>query len=182
MRDSQQRILLSKVEPQDLGRYVRLTALVQSRLAWRKIFITRQGLLGLGPSWLHRGDSVMFVHGARVPYAFTPLQTDLQRREKDIREALDINQIKCNEITKALQIEKKKNVFLHPIDNAVYSHQQRKLQRLDEERETLYCKLDKLSATPPWSNTWVLQGEVSIESTLEQQAMKREAWERITII
>jgi hypothetical protein len=91
------------------------------------------------------------------------------------------NQNKYNEVMKTLQIEKKKNAFLHPINHAVYSHQQRQLGRLEEERETLYCKLDRILATPPWSNVWVLQSEISIESTLEQQALEREAWERITI-
>jgi hypothetical protein len=54
------------------------------------------------------------------------------------------NQNKCNEVMKTLQIEKKKNAFLHPINHAVYSHQQRELGRLEEERETLYCKLDRI--------------------------------------
>jgi hypothetical protein len=181
-RASQGKTLLSKLEPEDSGRYARLTALVHSRLAWRKVFITRQGLLGLGPSWLHRGDTIMFVHGARVPYAFSPLQTDIQRREKDIRDAKDKIQNKYNEITKTLQIKKKENAYLHPIEYAKYSHRQRRLKRLDEELENWEYKLDRISTTRPWSNAWVLQGEVSIESTLEQQAVKSKAWERITFI
>jgi hypothetical protein len=182
MRKSQEETLLSKLELQDPARYASLTALVHKRLAWRKVFITRQGSFGSGPSWLHRGDSVMLVHGARVPYAFTPLQIDLQRREQDIREAMDNNHKKYNEIIKTLQIKEKNNAYLHPIDYAVCSHGQRELERLDEDQEKLDCKLDRISATPPWSNVWVLQGEVSIESTLEHQALHREAWERITII
>jgi hypothetical protein len=182
IRGAHEKTLLSKLEPQDSEQYASLTALAQTKLAWRKIFITRQGYVGLGPSWLHRGDAVMLVQGARVPYAFTPLQTDLQRREKDIREAMDDNQKKYNEIFKTLQVGKGRNAYLHPIDNVVYSHGQRKLERLDEERERLDRKLDRISATPPWKNALVLQGEVAIESTLGQQAMDRGAWERITIV
>ncbi|KAH7414564.1 heterokaryon incompatibility protein-domain-containing protein [Phaeosphaeria sp. MPI-PUGE-AT-0046c] len=181
-RNSQEKALLSKLKLQDPARYARLTALVQSRLSWRKIFITRRGFLGMGPSWLHIGDTVMLVQGASAPYAFTPLHTDLHRREKDVRDAMDNNQKKYNEIVKTMQTEEKKNAYLHPIDNVVHSHQQRKLNRLDEEEETLSCKLDRISTTPPWLNAWVLQGEVSIESTLERQATERETWERITII
>jgi hypothetical protein len=124
----------------------------------------------------------MLVRGARVPYAFTQLQTDLQRREKDVREAMDSNQKKYNEIAKTLQAGKRRNAYLHPIDNVVHSHGLRKLERLDEEREKLDCKLDRISATPPWKDAWVLQGEVAIESTLKQQAMDRAAWEQITVV
>jgi hypothetical protein len=182
LRDAQKKTLLSKLSPQDPERYASLAAQVQTKLAWRKIFITRQGFLGLGPSWLHRGDAVMLVRGARVPYAFTPLQTDLQRREKDVREAMDSNQKKYNEIAKTLRMEKRNNAYLHPIDNVVHNHGLRKLERLDEEQEKLVCKLDRISASPPWENAWVLQGEVVIESALEQQAMDRGAWERITVV
>ena len=181
-RDSQEKTLLSKLNPRDAEQYARLTALVHSRLTWQKVFITRHGFLGLGPSWLNRGDTVMFIQGARVPYAFSPLQADTQRREKDIREAMDDNQKRYNQIVKALQTKEKKNAYLHPIEHAKYSHQQRRLKGLDEERKILGDKLDRISTTRLCSNAWVLQGEVSIESTLEQQALKSDAWERITII
>ena len=182
IRELQETTLLSKLEPQDPQQYASLNALAQTKLAWRKVFITLQGYVGLGPSWLHRGDAVMLVQGARVPYAFTSLQTDLQRREKDVREAMDNNQKKYNEIFKTLQVGKGRNAYLHPIDNVVYSHGKRKLERLDEEQERLGGKLDRISATPPWEDAWVLQGEVAIESALEQQAMDRAAWERVTVV
>ncbi|KAG9201543.1 hypothetical protein G6514_005550 [Epicoccum nigrum] len=181
LRASQEKTLLSHLSPQDPERHASLAALAQTKLAWRKVFITRHGFLGLGPSWLHRGDSVMLVRGARVPYAFTPLLTDLQRREKDVREAVDGNQKKYNKIAKELQ-GGRGNAYLHPIDNVVHSHGLRKLERLDEEQERLDRKLNRISATPPWEDAWVLQGEVAIESVLEQKAMDRGAWERITVI
>jgi hypothetical protein len=182
IRDAQEKALLSKLSPQDPERHASLAAQAQTKLAWRKIFITCQGFLGLGPSWLHRGDTFMLVHGVKVPYAFTPLQIDLQRREKDVREAMDTNQKKYNEIAKTLQRGNGRNAYLHPIDNVVHSHGLRKLERLDEEQEKLHCKLDKISATPPRKDAWVLQGEVAIESKLEQQAMERGAWEYITVV
>ena len=182
LRASQEKILLSKLFPQDPDRHATLAAQAQTKLAWRKLFITRRGFLGLGPSWLHRGDTIMLVRGAKVPYAFTPLPTDLQRREKGVREAMDDNQKKHNEIVKELPGGKGWSAYLHPIDNVVHSHGLRKLERLDDEQERLEGKLDRVSATPPWANAWVLQGEVTIESTLEQQAMDRAAWGQITII
>ena len=182
LRDAQEKALLSKLSPQDPEQYASLAAQAQTKLAWRKVFITRGGFLGLGPSWLHRGDTIMLIRGAKVPYAFTPLQTDVQRREKDVREAMVSNQKKYNEIAKTLQAGKGRNAYLHPIDNVAHSHGLRKLERLDEEQERLGGKLDRISATPPWEDAWVLQGEVAIESALEQQAMDRAAWERVTVV
>ena len=182
LRDAQEKALLSKLSPQDPEQYASLAAQAQTKLAWRKVFITRGGFLGLGPSWLHRGDTIMLIRGAKVPYAFTPLPTDLQRREKDVREAMDNNQKKYNEIAKTLQAGKGRNAYLHPVNSVVHSHGLRKLERLDEEQERLGGKLDNISATPPWKDAWVLQGEVAIESALEQQAMDRGAWEQIKVV
>jgi hypothetical protein len=45
--------------------------IVSSNMAWRKIFATETKLLGIGPEWLNKGDAVMLVHGAPVPFIFT---------------------------------------------------------------------------------------------------------------
>lgn len=40
----------------------------------RKLFITRQGLIGLGPSWMEPGDEVWVLSGGSVPFILRPLK------------------------------------------------------------------------------------------------------------
>jgi hypothetical protein len=107
-------------ESHDPELHADLTAVAKSALTWCKVFVTRQGCLGLGPNWLNIGDTVMVIHGAPVPYAFTPLETDLGRREGSIRAGMDKNQIKYNETVKALQNSGKKKLW-KPLDAVIHN-------------------------------------------------------------
>ncbi|KAJ4295526.1 hypothetical protein N0V90_007539 [Kalmusia sp. IMI 367209] len=45
----------------------------------RSIFITDRNMIGLGPSWVKKGDVVMLVKGGKVPYLFVPFDEHLKR-------------------------------------------------------------------------------------------------------
>ncbi|KAF2035397.1 hypothetical protein EK21DRAFT_84468 [Setomelanomma holmii] len=181
-RAEQEKTILSALKAQDPEGHARLNAMAKSSLAWRKVFITRQGYVGLGPSWLNTSDTIMLIDGAHVPYVFTSLGVDLGRRERDIRGAMDKNQSKYNETVQSLHGKEKKNPYLHPLDNVIHNRRQGKLKRLDEEQVVLQRKLDRISNFPRHNNGWVLQGEVFIEDRLEERAVKNNKWERIAIL
>jgi hypothetical protein len=168
-------------ESHDPELHADLTAVAKSALTWCKVFVTRQGCLGLGPNWLNIGDTVMVIHGASVPYAFTPLETDLGRREGSIRAGMDKNQIKYNETVKVLQNSGKKK-FWKSLDAVIHNRREGKLKRLDEEGLGLQRKLDRISNSPHHLNAWILQGEVYIEGIMEGQAVGRDTRERITVV
>lgn len=52
----------------------------QRLASWRSLFITRNGYLGLGPSWLAEGDQVMLVKGGYVPYIFRHVDQVLTKK------------------------------------------------------------------------------------------------------
>ncbi|KAH7024524.1 heterokaryon incompatibility protein-domain-containing protein [Microdochium trichocladiopsis] len=42
-----------------------------SMLAWRRLFVTRTGLVGLAPTWVREGHHVMLVSDSSVPFVFS---------------------------------------------------------------------------------------------------------------
>lgn len=42
--------------------------------AGRRLFVTRNGLIGLGPDWMQRGDEVWVLFGGSVPFILRPVQ------------------------------------------------------------------------------------------------------------
>ncbi|EIT82747.1 hypothetical protein AO1008_01617 [Aspergillus oryzae 100-8] len=56
----------------------------------RSLFITQDGLIGMGPSWLRKGDRVMLVRDASVPYVFRHVDEELrhQLQTMEMREDL----------------------------------------------------------------------------------------------
>lgn len=57
-------------------------------MAWRSLFVTKDGHLGLGPSWLEEGDQVMLVKGGHVPYIFRHVNRILMRKAQVIKDEL----------------------------------------------------------------------------------------------
>ncbi|KAI0447884.1 hypothetical protein F4803DRAFT_498030, partial [Xylaria telfairii] len=47
---------------------------------WRKLFLTNEGLLGLGGSWMEEGEVVMLVESGYVPYIFGPAEKQAKKR------------------------------------------------------------------------------------------------------
>lgn len=178
----QDKILGPEFEPHDLESHTRFTAVAKSALAWRKVFVTRQGHLGLGPSWLTTKNVVILVRGAHVPYAFTPLEVDLGRRERDIRAAIDKNQTKYNTTIVNLEGMKKKSIR-KPLHTLVNNRREGRLHNLNEEYMQLQQKLFNIERSKYRRNALVLQGEVYIEGIMHGQAIKSDtAWERTTIV
>jgi len=52
----------------------------------RRIFVTRSGYVGLGPSHLQQGDHVMLVQGGTVPYVFVSYLDYVERHHGDVSE------------------------------------------------------------------------------------------------
>ncbi|KAF2729331.1 hypothetical protein EJ04DRAFT_527866 [Polyplosphaeria fusca] len=131
----------------------------RTTLLWHNIFVTRRGHLGLGPAWLTPGDTVMAVRGAPVLFAFCSAETELARRERDIRAAMDENEKKLQETSVLRQGGKRK--ALKDSGMAVrYVRTRGKLERLEREWVGLRGELERVGKEGVVEGGWVLRGEV----------------------
>ena len=168
-------------EPANVESFAHLSATAQSALVWRKIFVTTKGDIGVGPKWLSTCDTVIVVAGAPVPYAFTPLRVDLSRREADIREAVDRNEVEYNKKLQDLGKRKKKSI-LRPIEGVKRKRNEGKLERLEKNWGGLQDKLERLSNPRLNTDGWTLQGELYIEGIMDGEAMRAESLQKIMIV
>lgn len=56
-----------------------------SMLAWRRLFVTRTGLVGIAPRWVQEGNHVMLVSESSVPFVFSRLVDDLAQRIEKVK-------------------------------------------------------------------------------------------------
>lgn len=56
---------------------------------WRTLFLTQEGLLGLGGCWLKEGEVVMLVESGYVPYVFSSAEENAKKHVKSAEETLE---------------------------------------------------------------------------------------------
>ncbi|KAI0538714.1 hypothetical protein GGR58DRAFT_500883 [Xylaria digitata] len=56
---------------------------------WRTLFLTQEGLLGLGGCWVEKGEVVMLVESGYVPYVFGPAEKQAKKQIKNLEEKLE---------------------------------------------------------------------------------------------
>ncbi|QMW33964.1 hypothetical protein G4B84_009430 [Aspergillus flavus NRRL3357] len=140
-----------------------------SAMNWRSLFRTKDGLIGMGPSWLSCGDWVMPVRGAIVPYVFRHIDEDLKQQVKSLGNTVE-------------KLEK----HLFELKSTAKRNQQR-LSIADTERKiaSLKQKIGELCGQVGRKNAWVLIGEAYVEGVMRGEALERagfDAFERIAIV
>ncbi|KOC09605.1 hypothetical protein AFLA70_1g009091 [Aspergillus flavus AF70] len=140
-----------------------------SAMNWRSLFRTKDGLIGMGPSWLSCGDWVMPVRGAIVPYVFRHVDEDLKQQVKSLGNTVE-------------KLEK----HLFELKSTAKRNQQR-LSIADTERKiaSLKQKIGELCGQVGRKNAWVLIGEAYVEGVMRGEALERagfDAFERIAIV
>ncbi|KAI0975194.1 heterokaryon incompatibility protein-domain-containing protein [Xylaria arbuscula] len=112
--------------------------------AWRTLFLTQEGLLGLGGCWIEEGEVVMLVDSGYVPYIFDSAEKNAKKNAKEIEEKLE----KLTNEPQPLATKKKKN------------HAQLKA-RLDQ----LQSRMGKQGGA------WALHGEAYVHGVMHGEAL-----------
>ncbi|GAB1195989.1 hypothetical protein APSETT444_005254 [Aspergillus pseudonomiae] len=138
-----------------------------SAMNWRCLFRTKDGLIGMGPSWLECGDWVMLVRGAIVPYVFRHVDVDLRLQVKSLGDTLE---------------ELEERLF----EWKTGAKKQHRISVVDAEREiaSLKQKIGELHAQVGRKDAWVLIGEAYVEGVMRGEALERagvDSFERIAI-
>ncbi|KAF2969623.1 hypothetical protein GQX73_g3952 [Xylaria multiplex] len=55
---------------------------------WRTLFLTQEGLLGLGGCWVEKGEVVMLIESGYVPYIFGPAEKQAKKQISNLEEKL----------------------------------------------------------------------------------------------
>jgi hypothetical protein len=58
-------------------------------LNMQRIFVTKQGYIGIGPNGLQDGDSVFFIANGNAPYILAHIDDVLRRRAREIRNKIE---------------------------------------------------------------------------------------------
>ncbi|KAJ3572994.1 hypothetical protein NPX13_g4857 [Xylaria arbuscula] len=112
--------------------------------AWRVIFLTREGQLGLGGVWIKEGQSLMLVESGYVPYVFKSAEQTAKEHMKSVKE----------NIQKLLKEPQ-------PLSG-------REEKKLKELKKTL----DRLQGTMhEQAGTWAINGEAYIHGIMHGEAM-----------
>ncbi|KAE8385798.1 hypothetical protein BDV23DRAFT_190553 [Aspergillus alliaceus] len=152
------RKLLISLEAQ---RYVTAFSLELKR---RSLFITKDGLIGMGPSWLSKGDRVMLVRDAIVPYVFRHVDEELRHQVKTMETREDT--------LKEYSVERKYSLsrqFMRPT--------------LEKQISDLKLKINHLQAGR--KDAWILIGEAYIPGVMRGEVLERggsEIFRRIAIV
>ncbi|KAF4944902.1 hypothetical protein FSARC_14548 [Fusarium sarcochroum] len=137
-------------------------------MVWAIFFTTKDGLIGIGPSWLKPGDQIMVVLDAIVPYIFRTADDDvsfkIQRLEEiiaDIRkDVMKLSRSKSKtELERAAALE---------IGTGRYQGQ------IDEMKQRIGMR-----------SGWVLVGEAYVEGVMLGEVMEGpggDSMERITLL
>ncbi|KAI0906049.1 hypothetical protein F4823DRAFT_631880 [Ustulina deusta] len=111
---------------------------------WRTLFLTQEGLLGLGGCWLKEGEVVMLVESGYVPYVFGSAEENAKKQVKSAEETL----------------EKLRN------------EPQPLPPKRQEKQSELKAKLDLLqSRMGKQSGAWALDGEAYVHGVMHGEAM-----------
>lgn len=160
-------VSLSARQPLSLGAQ-RYGDAFQTSLIWRNLFKTRDGLLGMGPSWMRRNDKVMLIRGAAVPYIFRHVDDDLEDQIKALR----------------MGIEKRVKAISNRSDGNS-SRRSSTLLKDDEELGKAKEELTTLQGQIGRWDAWVLVGEAYVEGMMRGEALRvseNVAFERISVI
>ncbi|KAI1363302.1 heterokaryon incompatibility protein-domain-containing protein [Xylaria arbuscula] len=112
--------------------------------AWRVIFLTREGQLGLGGVWIKEGQSLMLVESGYVPYVFKSAEQTAKEHMKSVKEGIQ-------KLLKEPQ----------PLS-------EREEKKLKELKKTL----DRLQSTMhKQAGTWAINGEAYIHGIMHGEAM-----------
>jgi hypothetical protein len=143
----------------------------------RKMFVTKNGSIGIGPSWLQTRDRVMLVQHAAIPFLF--------------RHISDVNLDEIIQKTKASLIvaeSKLANSQLQDTRAAQKQHVELKessrTQRLKFEACELRAKLEK-HEFQLGKDAWFLVGEAYVEGIMHGEAIElvgSNAFERIAVV
>jgi hypothetical protein len=150
----------------------------RSNMTWRKLFLTRDGYIGLAPKWAEQGDTIMLVRGARVPYVFTSVKEELQAQERSIRDKLDstendyhtfIGEYNNGGITDEAKMKMSgldKFLMTRVYKKKIERFHEGGIKRTDKERQDLQRKLNLISRSTIPLDAWVLKGEAYIGSIM----------------
>ncbi|KAK8137109.1 heterokaryon incompatibility protein-domain-containing protein [Apiospora sp. TS-2023a] len=133
-------------------------------MTWRKVFITSNGFLGIGPRLMTEGDVVMLVKGGYVPYVFRHADAEVKRRFTETQRRL-------------LRARKAK-------DSWMANRLTNDGKAADKVRD-LEQKLVELKAwieSGQTSDQWVLIGEAYVEGIMNGEAVTGSMFQDIEII
>lgn len=139
-----------------------------SALAWRILFRTRDGLIGMGPSWLSKGDRVILVRGAIVPYVFRHVDEDLKLQLGKVKEKLEKEEKRVSDLKQSTSKSSRERAA-----------------RLQEKIPGLRRNVDVLQAQVGRKDAWVLIGEAYVEGFMRGEALERggaDSFDRMGIV
>ena len=137
-------------------------------LCWQSLFSTSAGLIGMGPNWLRRGDSVMLIQGAIVPYIFRHVDDNLKLQVEGLKKEME-------ELEKELLAQKHSN------------DEKEQKEAMDTRRKIakLRRKFIQTDGQIGRKDGWTLIGEAYVEGVMRGEILERQGndiWERIAIV
>ncbi|CAI6339250.1 unnamed protein product [Periconia digitata] len=165
----------------DQQTYTRLSALADAERAWSAIFVTAQGRVGLGPTWLLRGDVVMVIGGAPVPFAFRALEKSREERLRGLEVDIEDNEMRYEEEAGNVRNVEGKWVPT-PVDVVSRRRGKGKLGKLDDEWVRLRRGYNRALTKGVKKGGWVLQGEVFVEGIMEKQGVGGRLVKRVVVV
>lgn len=137
-------------------------------LCWQSLFSTSDGLIGMGPNWLRRGDSVMLIRGAIVPYIFRHVDDNLKLQVEGLKKETE-------ELEKELLAQKHSN------------DEEEQKGAMDTRRNIakLRRKFIQTDGQNGRKDGWILIGEAYVEGVMRGEVLERQGndiWERIAIV
>lgn len=171
----------SRYTPRNPITHQRLSVSVFSTLEWRKIFITKRGLIGHGPEWLEGGETIMNVRSAGAPYAFIPRSVDQNQREQQLRRVLDKNDADYFKLVPKLG-GKWGSLLWRPVEAVKKKVAEVDARELDKKKEILVRMLKRLEQEGREEGAWILRGEVYINGYMGEDVEVEEPWRRIKIL
>lgn len=146
-------------------RYVKAFQLALLR---QVVFRTKEGLIGMGPFWLEKGDKVMLVRGAIVPYVFRHIDEDLRLRVTKLQ--AELKELKGKLARCRVSADKK---------------QRESVVGLEKKVADLSGEIGKLEAQVGKKDAWILVGEAYVEGLMRGEALERtggNCFERLALV
>ncbi|PLB50992.1 hypothetical protein P170DRAFT_436071 [Aspergillus steynii IBT 23096] len=141
---------------------------IVKKTPWSGVFETNEGLLGMGPKWLHDGDQLMIVKGAAVPYIF--------RCAEKHREALiETQRAHITNLESSFEKLKQSQPWKRVLSTKAYR------KAIAEAKE----RLEELQVPFEQPNSWILIGEAYVEGVMRGEAVAEggdHLFERIAIV
>lgn len=153
-------------------------ALEREVVFFRKLFVTRDGLVGFGPAWLKSNDRVMLVQGAPVPYIFRHVsEVDLHGIIRQAMASLDVlgKRIGESQLEDVAKAGKKNQSEVKDSQTTWYLKRKARGLRAKIAEHELQIGRD----------VWFLVGEAYVEGIMHGEAMERigvGAFEGISVV